>query len=291
VKYGLISNSPILRNFSKYFPIYTEIQHGWYPDPTMHFNHHLNNNNYRFALLWNYENYYHLKIPSWKKAIIGCPYVYYRRKNNLHHKNNAIGTVFYPQHGTIKHSIEIDFKLVVNELKELPKSFHPITVSLYIDDYLDKSINNLYASEFSVVTAGNPFSPEFVKNFYKILLRHKYAIGNDVTTASFLAVEAGIPFSLLKNKNIKIINKKTGKQIPYSSHIRNNKLCNNYKIFGQNPNINISFALKKEVKKHLGIGQESHILRIYCVLVLSLLASYFKILSLRYRKNVLKSHD
>ena len=56
-----------------------------------------------------------------------------------------------------------------------------------------------------------------MSNFYSTLHKHKYAIGNDVTTASLLAIESGIPFFLTKNTDFNYKAKKTKKVLIFSN--------------------------------------------------------------------------
>ena len=176
------------------------------------------------------------------------------------------------EHDVTAEFVDIDYNSIIQELKSLPPSHQPVTVSLFHTDYLDDGIRSQYENNFSVASAGDPFSENYMSNFYSTLHKHKYAIGNDVTTASLLAIESGIPFFLTKNTDFNYKAKKTKKVLLSSDQVKEiEKMKIFYNLFGSEPIKNIDNRLIKIVNDELGIGQQSHILKIYLVILFSYL--------------------
>ena len=271
-KFGLVKAIKQAYKIPEFLRILPSLQHGWYPNPEDYFMYYLNDKNRQYYLTWNKENYNRAIVKSWKKAAVGCPYVSYRKLYKLHKSSYAVGTIFYPQHGTEKDFVDINYLSIIKELQSLPSSHQPVTVSLFYTDYLDDEIRGRYEKYFSVRTAGDPFSENYMSNFYSTLHKHKYAIGNDVTTASLLAIESGIPFFLTKNTDFNYKGKKTKKVLLSSDQVKEiEKMKIFYDLFGNEPIKNIDNRLIKIVNDELGIGQQSHILKIYLVILFSYL--------------------
>ena len=259
-------------------PIYSALQHGWYSYPDLHFQSHSNKQEIMSWLTWNKKNHNILRVNSWQKAIVGCPYVHYRKFHSLKKKPDASGTIFYPQHGTKKSFVDRNYNALVQELKSLPPLYQPITVSLVYDDYLNDKIRNKYEEHFTVKTPGDPLSDRYILNFYTILHAHKYAMGDDVTTASLLAIESRIPFFLSKTKSFSYRSKISGKKSWLNSDSK--KKFHSIKIFhdlfGNTPITSIDKSTIDIVNEELGIGQASHIIKIYLVIVLDYINQLFK---------------
>ncbi|MDR3602237.1 MAG: hypothetical protein P4L49_17420 [Desulfosporosinus sp.] len=138
---------------------------------------------------WNEES----NIPA---AIIGAPFVHYRKLRQIEKDIAANGTVAFPAHSTSLVDSVFDIDEYCKQLKSLPIEFQPITICLHAHD-LERKKDVIYKKYgFNVVTAGPIWvlGFEFVQKFYEILRSHKYATSNSVGTYSFYAVEMGIPF-------------------------------------------------------------------------------------------------
>ena len=135
------------------------------------------------------------KIPA---KIMGSPYIHFKNMQNIKKGNFAKGTVAFPSHSTYDVFSYFEIEKYCEELKNLPKEFKPLTICLFYLDYIDKKANIYRKHGFEVVTAGYKFSNslDFVKNFYDILSKHKYATSNTVGSYSFCAVDLNIPFFL-----------------------------------------------------------------------------------------------
>lgn len=187
--------------FPWYLPLPAHMEHGWTSyskalrtdlqtnKPLMLvFNRHRYN-------LWRKES----DIPV---AIMGAPYVHFKNLYKVEKSPLAKGTIAFPGHSTF----DVDCQYKINEycqaLKELPKSFQPVTVCLYYLDYITPKADIYRQAGFKVVTAGPNISDslKFPSNLYRLLRQHKYATSNSVGTNAFIAVDFGMPFFVLGDK-------------------------------------------------------------------------------------------
>ena len=142
--------------------------------------------------IWNEES----SIPA---AIVGAPFVHYRKLMQIEKDIAASGTVAFPAHSTSLIDAVFDIDEYCKLLKSLPSEFHPITICLHAHD-IERKKDVIYRKYgFNVVTAGPIWvlGFEFVEKFYDILRSHKYTTSNQVGSYSFYAVEMGIPFFIL----------------------------------------------------------------------------------------------
>ena len=145
------------------------------------------------------------RLQAWKgkssipAAIMGAPFIHYRKLRHIEKDIDAKGTVAFPAHSTVLIDAEFDIDGYCKQLKSLPIEFHPITICLYVDDLARKKDVIYKKYGFNIVTTGPKYVPgfEFVQKFYEILRSHKYATSNQVGSYSFYAVEMGIPFFIL----------------------------------------------------------------------------------------------
>ena len=129
-------------------------------------------------------------------AVMGSPFVYYRKMNGIEIKKEAKGTVAFPAHTTPLIESRVDWKKYCEELKQLPKMYQPVTVCLYWLDIL-KGYHRIYMDAgFPVVTAGHIYDEKFTERFYEILSNHRYATSNLIHSSTLYAVEMGLPFFL-----------------------------------------------------------------------------------------------
>jgi hypothetical protein len=191
----------IIREYASYplnLPLLFDGDHGWSPltEPS---DHDLLSDkplmlvlNRRRLQAWNEKS----SIPA---AILGAPFVHYRKLRQIEKDIAADGTVAFPAHATELMDAVFDIDGYCKLLKSLPSEFHPITICLHPDDLTRKKDVIYKKYGFNIVTAGPKRVPgfEFVQKFYEILRSHKYATSNKVGSYSFYAVEMNIPFFIL----------------------------------------------------------------------------------------------
>ncbi|MFH1910352.1 MAG: hypothetical protein ABIJ72_04180 [bacterium] len=199
---------------------------------------------------------------AWKKAskvpveIMGAPFILYKKIHNIKQKKDAKGTVVFPGHSTYDLKSRYSIEDLCLELKTLPAKFQPVTICLFWLDYIDPNANIYRRRGFKVVSAGPKISNSlrFVKNFYSILSRHKYAASNEIGSHTVYAVDLGLPFfmvgkaTVLENLAKRDVNvAKVTKQQDF--------LCARraMKLFSTGPSSKITSAQKKFIVQEAGI--------------------------------------
>lgn len=179
-------------------PLYCRYEHGWDPMPRSDPYDAMTDKplmlvwSKRRLELWN-------KVSSIPAAVVGAPFVHYRKSRNIEKDIAAKGTVAFPAHSTSLIDAVFNIDEYCELLKSLPEEFQPITICLHIHD-MERKKDEIYQKHgFDVVNAGPIWvlGFEFVQNFYEILSSHKYATSNQIGSYSFYAVEMGIPFFIL----------------------------------------------------------------------------------------------
>ena len=158
------------------------------------------NNKYRVSLLQNT-----IRINAFKEIgkpvyCTGAPFVHYRKKRNIHIKQDAKGTVCFPFHSTKFVKADFDIDKLIKQINDLPKRFQPVTICLHHCDVEDGKHLKYIEKGFDVVSAGHKFDKKFVHRFYEILSNHKYATSNSYGSHVPYSIEMGLPFFILKNE-------------------------------------------------------------------------------------------
>ncbi len=177
----------------QFFPLYIELDHGvgLVDTPT---NCQLKT---KYPILVTRESQKKELLKYGKKAYVtGSTFVHYRKSNKIELSPEAIGTVCFPVHSTHLIDVVFDWEKYSEELLNLPKQFHPITVCIYWSDLLKNRHKSFLEKKINVVTAGHMADPNFTHNFYHILKKHKYGSSNQISSCAFYCVEMGIPFFL-----------------------------------------------------------------------------------------------
>jgi len=140
-----------------------------------------------------------------KPAIFGLHYIHYRKKKKIEKSPDSKGTIVFPAHGTPNNYMDFDIDSFCQKLKELPPKFHPVKICLGIFDFeLWEKAVEFKKRGFEVVTAGSALHKDFIDNLYEIIRNHNYSISNSISTVTILALEAGLPFFLVGEKDLKM---------------------------------------------------------------------------------------
>jgi hypothetical protein len=124
------------------------------------------------------------------------PFADYRRAAGIERLPDARGTIAFPHHSTPSIDDGADGYAYAEELANLPAPFQPVTVCVHHHDVMKRRHEVFRDRGMNVVTAGNPLDSRFPDRLYELLREHAFATSNTVATATFYAVEMGIPFFL-----------------------------------------------------------------------------------------------
>lgn len=134
------------------------------------------------------------------RYVLGPPYVHYRRMHELRYNPDNKGTVVFPAHSTSDLEANFDWEAYAKKLSELPDEFQPITACIYWADVLRD--RHLLFEKYGIPTFTNGYMSEkdYIEQFYELLQGHRYACSNSIGSYSFYAVEMGMPFFLVGEK-------------------------------------------------------------------------------------------
>jgi hypothetical protein len=196
-------------------------------------------------------------VKIWKKFsdkpcyVFYSPFVFYRRTNKIIQNKKAKGTIVFPVH-TIPSMEEVsDTQKYIDQLKKLPKKFHPISVCLHFQD-IRIGRHKLYLKNNIPVYSAGDNTNFFIERFYDILKKFKYASSNQVSSCLFYAVEAGIPFFVYGNEPRNI--NKSDQNIPLGEYnpYKDEYYKKLYKLFSD-LDCEITDKKTKIVERNLGI--------------------------------------
>lgn len=134
------------------------------------------------------------------RYVLGSLYVHYRRMQHLSCGSDAKGTVAFPAHSTTDLEASFDWEDYAKRLSELPEAFQPVTACIYWADVLMDRHKHFEKYGIPTFTNGYLSDPDYIAKFYDLLLRHRYACSNKIGSYLFYAVEAGMPFLLVGEK-------------------------------------------------------------------------------------------
>ncbi len=176
-------------------PLCAETDHGpsnWSIPPKAHLETH--------APLMLYHNAGRVEIfreySSKPCAVMGSPFVHYRRLNGCEIASEAMGTVAFPTHSTHHIKTQIDWRRYCRDLRRIPERYQPITVCLYWKDVLDGLHRTFSEEGFRVVSAGHIYDDGFVERLYGIFAQHRFITSNEICSAGIYGMEMGLPFYL-----------------------------------------------------------------------------------------------
>ena len=192
-------------------------------------------------------------------AIMGSPFVHYRRMTGVEVRPDAQGTIAFPYHGTHWIDIEMDWAEYARRLRLLPEPFQPVTVCLYWKEVRRGLYRVFREAGLHVVTAGHMYDDSFVERFYALLSNHRFATSNAIESCTFYAVEMGLPFFLWGHQISMIAENSADLRRPIGSYDPKNIYFEEQQgaeaLFGE-LRTTINNDQKQFAERLLGVGQE-----------------------------------
>lgn len=218
-------------NFPTWLPLYFHGDHG--PSLASKILHFELKSIYKVALFHNdFKKNDALKRKFKKVYVVGSPFVHYKNINNLKPENDRKGTICFPYHSTAGVDVHYNWQVYIDELKNLPSEFHPLTICIHFVD-IEKGIDKFFLKNgFRVVTAGHKKNIKFTENFYSIIKDKKFSTSNILGSQAFYCTDFGIPFFLYGNKNL-IIENSSNKNMAFgklslNEYIHTNREMSNF---------------------------------------------------------------
>jgi hypothetical protein len=219
----------IVRSYSGYpkaLPLPFNIYHGWYIEKPRPYDLTTPRS---LLLVFNKRQAEEWRVCSDKPvAVLGAPFIHYRRRMNIQQNPDAAGTIVYPGHAATSIVSDFDIRKFCEVLVSLDPKFHPITVSVFENEIRD-GLDSIYREYgFRTFTPGSPKSIEFCRNFYSELAKHRYSCGNHYGTNILYAVEMGIPYffvgelcsGVLRTTGEKVVKDRTPEHLQLLERIR-----------------------------------------------------------------------
>jgi hypothetical protein len=167
----------------KTFPIYAQLQHGWFPYYDKDTIKSSKLSNKICYLCWSKK----LEIFFYKNGIniksIGSPFLYLCKIKNktLKKKEKVKGTILFPSHSSPEFPQHVHHEKIIEIIKK--KYDPPYAVCLFYTDY-KKKIENLYKKKnFKVYCCGSRINKNFLYNFYNIVLNFKTCVFTELNSA------------------------------------------------------------------------------------------------------------
>jgi len=181
---------------------------------------------------------------------IGPLYPKYRKLMNIKPKTDRKGTLAFPSHSSSQFDFSKGYLNYINELKNLPDKFHPISICLYYYDIINGHFDLFRDAGFQVLSNGYIGDPQFVNNLYDHISSFQYITSNHLGSYSFYAIEMGIPFFLYgEDIDAELINNGKMNGVNMNDFIKDDFLQKVTKqtIFNINEKIEITPELKDSI--------------------------------------------
>lgn len=140
------------------------------------------------------------RVTAKKAYCLYSPFAFYRRRTGVSLAPDVKGTIAFPAHSTPSIDEVGGFAKYIEQLKQLPERYHPITICMHMHDIRKGTHMDFIREGFEVVTAGNTLDQRFIERFYEIISSHKYATSNTPGSYLYYCVEMGLPFFVYGDK-------------------------------------------------------------------------------------------
>lgn len=108
------------------------------------------------------------------------------------------GTLFLPQHTTMKAETKYNREALLAELADLPDEFKPVTICLHWQD-LEKGVDKFFTEHgYDFVCAGHLSDSDYIFRWLHLISQFKLVAHCGFGSALFYSVLAGVPFYLTK---------------------------------------------------------------------------------------------
>ncbi len=138
--------------------------------------------------------------------VITMPFVWYRRHKGYNQMADARGSLAFPAHSDAQSRAEFNIDEYIDSFAALPGDFHPVCVSLHMNDIHRGYHRKFLERGIPVYTAGHYEDIRFVDRFYRLLCRFKYTTSNCMGSYAYYSTEMGIPFSLVGKNDVVWVN-------------------------------------------------------------------------------------
>ena len=150
-------------------------------------------------------------------------------------KRTCQGSLFFRSHSTPAVIDSLDDEQAINWLKSLPKSFHPINISVFPFDYHRGIYKRYQEAGFRLVCAGTEYDEGFIWRHLHLIKSHRYILSTGMGTHIFHSVMCGKP-TLVRRIDENYTAKHRDFQKTNSQAVGYLQLANHFTQEGEEPN-------------------------------------------------------
>jgi hypothetical protein len=187
-------------NLPYWFPLPLYGDHGINPSGVL--SDHEKNSKPKSFLTWNTYRAKELKRNSKKEILqITHPWIIFRRSNRIKKKKDSRGTLIFLFHFNPGYQFpKFNYKEYFDELKRLPKRYHPLVICVHNHDIKNKRYLEITKYGLPIISAGETSSPYFVERYYNIISRFSYGTSVYGGSELYYCEELGLKF-FIKGEN------------------------------------------------------------------------------------------
>jgi hypothetical protein len=212
-----------------------------------------------------------------KKVKTFCsPFVFYLSRNKIKEADRN-GSLYFYAHGNNEIKPLKPILEVIEDIKNLPLEFHPVTICLHYQDLINKTHLHFLNQNYKVICMGNPNDWNFIENYYENLNKFKYTLSSNFSSYSLYSINFGIPFSLIGNES-KFLNH-ANNHIPIGEYTTTDINSNYYKQIKKlftNLSYFVDSEQKKFVDQYLGVDNLNR-LELFTILYFSFIKCLFNL--------------
>ena len=165
-------------------------------------------------------------------------------------------------------------------LSRLPEKYHPVKICLHYYDMVKGIDKEFQSLGYNVVSAGEPWNPEFIERFYSILKEAKYALSNTMGSQAYYATDLGVPYGIVgKEPSYNNLNDDNIIKGEYNKFQSLGSYISAKKLFIGLPNELITKEQKQFAREGLGVDYGVGRVKMCLILYKSLLQWLLKIIS------------
>jgi hypothetical protein len=115
-------------------------------------------------------------------------------------RQRARGTIVFPFHSTHHVTIEYDSDSFLNQLKQLPGEWKPITICMYWRDVQMGRHRPYIDAGFDCVSAGHIYDHDFLLRFIREVAARERCFTNEMGTCAYLCSALGLPVTIYRQE-------------------------------------------------------------------------------------------
>ncbi|WP_218599354.1 hypothetical protein [Polaribacter sp. NJDZ03] len=211
------------------------------------------------------------------------PFVWYKKNKKIKISKTAKGSLFFIHHTREGVDRLHDQNRIIKKIEGVDEDQKPVSFCFYYLD-IQKGLHLPYQElGYNIVSAGNSNNPNFIENFYNLIINYKYALTNSIGGHLLFATNLGMPVSYFEE--LEPIHKSElhrFNQAMLTLHTSKTYLDAKKLFKGNNKEVNVK--QKEFTDRMLGVFSKTNRFRLSIVLYKSLIQYFFFKINIKYNK-------